>query len=451
MINKKTGENKVIPQRILGTLLNSLSAGVVPRSGLEYIAIGRTGEINAILNDLEHISQGMGAFRFLIGRYGSGKSFLIGLIRSNALDRGYITADTDLSVERRFVGNRGQGLAVFRELMKNLACKTSPDGGALPSILSKWLSSLQLALMEERELPADSPLLDGLMERRIFALTEQLQSLVNGFDFAKVLNAYYRAQKELDETVKADALRWLRGEFNNKTEAKASGLQISTVIDDGNWYEYIKIYAMFFRLIGYKGFAVFFDECVNLYKIPNRVSRENNYEKILSMFNDTLQGKAEGLGIFMGGTPQFLEDERRGLFSYDALKSRLKDGRFQKEGFFDMLSPVLRIARLDDNEMYALIKRVLLLHAQYYAWQPRVTEEDNLRFLKLCAEKIGADSMITPREVIRDYLSVLNILLQNPDTAFDQVVGGGAVTLLPDPSEEEGSESEFDEFPTITI
>jgi hypothetical protein len=433
-----------IPRRILGSLLNSCSAGVVPRNGLEYIAIGRNDEVAAILRDLENIKDGMGAFRFLIGRYGSGKSFLIGLIRTNALERDYVTSDCDLSPDRRFVGRSGQGIAVYRELMRNLSTKSSPDFSALESIFFKWFADLQIEEMNKCSLSPASPELRDAVERRIFEVCSTLRSYVNGFDFAKVLTLLYQAHLNADDELKNEALKWLRGEFSTKTEARRSLINISSIVDDTNWYDYIKLYAVLFRLIGYNGFVVFIDECVNLYKIPNRISRENNYEKILSMFNDTLQGKAEGLALILGGTPQFLEDERRGLYSYDALKSRLKEGSFSKDGYRDFNSPVIKINRLTDDELYALVTRIMSLHGMYYNWTPRVTDDDLLVFLQMCYDRIGADSMLTPREVIRDFLYVLNILIQNPDTDFQSIIGSGAVTLKADSDDDEEDDGFFD-------
>jgi len=432
-----------IPKRILGTLLNSAAAGVVPRFGLEYMAIGRHDEVSSLLSGLENVADGMGDCRFIIGKYGSGKSFLIGLIRCNALERGFITADTDLSPERRFIGTRGQGIATYRELMKNLASKTSPDGGALPVILTKWLSTLQTEIVTKDGIPHDTPAFSAAMERKITEITASLEGLVNGFDFASVLNTYYRAVKNADDEKRSAALRWLRGEYSNKIEVRAA-LGINSLIDDSNWYDYVKLFAVFFRKIGYKGFVVFFDECVNLYKIPHKMSRENNYEKILSMFNDTLQGKAEGLGLILGGTPQFLEDERRGLFSYDALKSRLSGSRVVSGSFKNFMGPVIYLNRLSDDELYALIMRMLSLHKQYYSWEPVISDEEIVAFLQLCFNKMGADTMLTPREIIRDFLGVLNIMYQNNGVTFSQVISDGKVTLKSDASSSEDDDGLFD-------
>ncbi len=426
-----------IPKRILAGLLSSISAGVVPRMGAPYIAIGRGEEIEALLSDLEAVNDGGGSMRFIIGKYGSGKSFLIQLVRGFSLERGFVTADADLSPERRICGAKGTGIATYRELIRNLAAKSSPDGGALPQIIAKWLSDLQSKVAADGYDIGSETFVRELTSR-IYSQTRELESEIGGFDFATVLMQYYKAYVDGDEEKKSACMRWLRGEYANKTEARgAIGAPLGGIIDDDNWYEYIKLLAVFFRKIGYRGFVVFIDECVNLYKIANRISRENNYEKLLSMFNDTLQGKAEGLALIFGGTPQFLEDTRRGLFSYEALRSRLSDGQFQKAGFKNLIGPVIRLRRLSDDELYALITRITSLHAQNYSWQPRVTNEDMAAFLRICLDRAGADTMITPREIIRDYMTVLNILLQNPDTSFADVVGSGVVKLSHGESDED--------------
>lgn len=428
-----------VPRRILSSLLSSVSAGVVPRSGAPYIAIGRKDEINAFLSDLEEINDGGGAMRFLIGRYGSGKSFLIQLIRGYALERDFLTADCDLSPERRLCGSGHGGISTYRELMKNLASKSSPDGGALSKIILRWTGKLRNELIEKGISP-DSDELTRQLGRKVHADLDELEFMVGGFDFARVVFEYYSASvsDSEDSNAKMSAcLRWLRGEFANKTEAKSAlGFPVSVIIDDDNWYDFIKLWAALSKKIGYRGLVVFIDECVNLYKIPNRISRENNYEKILSMFNDTLQGRAPGLDIIFGGTPQFLEDTRRGLFSYEALRSRLCDSRFALDGFKNLIGPVIRLRRLDDDELFALIQRITALYSQYYNWECTVTNEDRLKFLNICLSRAGADSMITPREMLRDYMTVLNILMQNPEASFDDVVGNH-VTLKTDQKEDD--------------
>ena len=411
--------NVRISKRVLGILLNSIGAGVVPRSGLEYIAIGRNDELAALLRDLEDIAEGMCAVKFIVGRYGSGKSFLLRLIENHALSEGFVTASADLSPERRLAGTRNQGLATYRELIKNLACKSSPDGGALQGILSRWLGSVGTRAVEEGCDP-DSEEFSKYVRAEIFKVCSELEGLVNGFDFAKVIWSYYEGYSKGDEAMLASSLKWLRGEYSTKLEARTE-LSVASVINDENWYDYIKLMALFVRKLGYKGLIVYLDECVNLYKIPNRVSRENNYEKILSMFNDTMQGKAEGLGIYFGGTPEFLEDKNRGLYSYEALRSRLSDSRFgvsDSEKLKNYITPVIRLSRLTGDELFALVGKLETVHNLYYGSGVKTTDEEKLEFLKIYSERMGADSLLTPREVIRDYLSVLNILMQNPEASF---------------------------------
>lgn len=413
-----------IPKRILGTLLSSVSAGVVPRSGAPYIAIGRVDEIASLTDDLNRVADGEGATRFVVGRYGSGKSFLIQLMRGYATDRGFVTADCDLSPERRLSGVGG--LATYRELMRNLSCKASPDGGALPAIIGKWYADASARLVSAG-VSAASVDFHERVTSEIIKDSRSLEACVGGFDFALVVSEYCRAFGEGDEEKMSACLRWLRGEYGNKTEARrATGLRTVSVIDDSNWFDHVKLICALVRKVGYAGLCVFIDEGVNLYKIVNRVSRESNYEKILSMYNDTMQGRAEGMMLVFGGTPQFLEDTRRGLFSYEALRSRLCDSRFTTDRdvpLKSMMGPVIRLRRLSDAELLALMMRLTNLHSRYHSWEARITEDEMTEFLKSSLSRAGAEEMITPREIIRDYVSLLDLLLQNPDASFRQIVG----------------------------
>lgn len=437
-----TADLQKIPKRVLNSLLISVSAGVVPRIGAPYIAIGRKDEIGALLSDLEQVNEGCGTMRFIVGRYGSGKSFLMQLIRGYALERNFITADADLSPERRLYGASGSGVATYRELMKNMASKTSPDGGALPKMIARWIDGMKAELLAEGLDPESERFVSSL-NARVAQKLREVEFMVGGFDFSRVITEYYRASSEENDEKRSACLRWLRGEFATKTEARSAlGFPVSVIVDDENWYDFIKLWAILVRFIGYRGLIVFIDECVNLYKINHRVSRENNYEKILSMFNDTLQGRAEGLGLILGGTPQFMDDPRRGLFSYEALRSRLCDSRFASEEYRNLIGPVIRLKRLSDDELFALISRVTKLYAVNYGKEPRITEADMVRFLELSLSRAGADSMITPREMLRDYMTVLNILMQNDEVTFDRVVegafGGTEAVSAAEATEEKG-------------
>lgn len=432
-------ENKdvKIPKRILNTLISSLSAGVVPRSGAPYIAIGRTEEINSLLDNLDEVADGGSACRFIIGRYGSGKSFLIQLLRGYALDRGFITADADLSPERRLSGGNGGALATYRELITNLATKASPEGGALGSILTKYYVKLKTDLVSEGMNPDSTEFILEL-KKRIHNSVSSLEDDAHGFDFARVISEYYISTIEENTELRGACLRWLRGEFANKTEAKSAlGFSVSTVINDDNWYSFIKLFSSLSKTLGYSGLILFIDECVNLYKIPNRISRESNYEKLLSIFNDTLQGKAQGLGVIFGGTPKFLEDTRRGLFSYEALKSRLEDSRYAELGYQNLSSPVIRLRRLSDNELLALVRRLTRLYSEREGLDaPLLTDDEISDFMRQALSRTGADEMITPREIIRDYLTLLNILCDNKDASFAELIGKLKFTRAADTEQE---------------
>ena len=413
-----------IPKRVTTALFNSLAAGVTPRVGLEHIVVGRKYEIQALLEDLETVADGGATFRLLVGRYGSGKSFLMQLMRGYAMDRGFVVADVDLSPERRLAGTQGQGLATYRELVRNVSTRTRPDGGALKPVLERWIDGLKQAVVREQSLRPDDPSLTEVVERRIFEATQSLENLVHGFDFASVVAAYWRGYREMNDELKSAAIRWLRGEYSTKTEARQD-LGVRVIIDDESWYDYVKLLGEFVRLIGYGGLIVMIDEAVNLYKITNTKSREINYEKFLTVLNDTLQGRAIGLGVLVGGTPHFFEDQRRGLYSYEALRSRLAGSRFARDGLVDMASPVIQLPTLSNEEILLLLQRIRDLHALHHGSPSTVTEAELVDFMEEVLNQLGAREFLTPRDVIRDLVSVLNLLRQYPDRSFGDILTGG--------------------------
>ena len=410
-----------INRRESAALINSLTAGVVPRIGLRHIAVGRQGEVNAFLQDLSTIEDGGAAFRFVCGQYGSGKSFLLQTIRNNAMERSFVVMDADLSPERRLTGTNGQGLSTYRELIQHLSTRTRPEGSALESILQKWIATMQATTAKEEGLQANDPQLVVAVSERIADILSELSEMAYGFAFANVIDAYWKGMKNGDDALKMSALRWLRGEFANKTEAKRE-LPVDSIIDDQNWYEFLKLFALFVKKAGYKGLLVFIDEGVNLYKINHKQARDSNYEKVLTVFNDTMQGKAEYIGVFMSGTPQFIYDERRGLFSYEALRSRLADNRFAVQGFVDFTSHVIKLNQLSSEEIYLLLERLCELHSSHYSYENTLGKDELTTFLNTVLGRLGADQLLTPREVTRDFLGLLNILHQNPGTTFDTLI-----------------------------
>ena len=411
-----------IPKRISSALLGSLAAGVVPRIGLEYIAVGRHREIKALLQDLDNIAAGGAGFRIIVGRYGSGKSFLLQLIRNHAMDRGFVVADADLSPERRLTGSQRQGVATYRELMKNLATKVRPDGGALPALLERWIATVQMQVARDSGLEPGQETFFDEVERQIVAVISQMEELVHGFDFAAVLSSYWRGYREGNDELKDAALRWLRGEFATKTEARQA-LGVRVIIDDDSWYDYVKLMAQLVVGLGYRGLIIVLDEMVNLYKISHTQSRQANYEKYLTMFNDTMQGKASHLGIISAGTIQFVEDTRRGLFSYEALRSRLAESRLLPSGLLDTSGPILRLEPLSYEELFVLLTRLQEIHGAHYGQASRLGEAELTLFLQEAVNRLGAAELLTPREVIRDFITLLNLLEQHPELDFKQLLG----------------------------
>lgn len=434
-----------VPKRIAQTVLNSLKGGVVPRIGLPYIAVGRKNEIEALLHDVDIIAEGGASFRFIVGRYGSGKSFLIQTIRNYVMDRGFVVADADLSPERRLQGTRGQGLATYRELIGNLSTKTKPEGGALTLILDRWINNVQGDALRETGLTPGDPALTREVDKKIYAVSAAISELVHGYEFARLLSLYYHAYLEDDDETKRKVVRWFRGEYALKREAKEE-LGVNIIITDDDWYEYLKLFAVFFRLAGYAGMLIMIDELVNIYKIPNSITRQYNYEKILTMYNDTLQGKARYLGIIMGSTPQAIEDKRRGVYSYEALRSRLAEGKFSRPGARDLLAPVIHLEPLTPEEMLVLCEKLCRMHADLYGYTPRLGTQELADFIKLEYGRIGADQNITPREVIRDFIELMDLLYQNPALTMSALLDSDAFSYARSEAVSDQADESFAEF-----
>lgn len=413
-----------ISKKVSTALINSLSAGVVPRVGLEYIAVGREQELKSLLQNLDDIAEGVAAFRFIIGNYGSGKSFLLQMIRNRAMEQGFVVADVDLSSERRLAGTNNEGLATYRELMSRLATKTRPDGGALVSILEGWINKIQQEVAKDTGMRPNEDGFDDKVEEKIREVVQYIEDLVHGFDFGSVIVAYWRGYRLDDDQLKGAALRWLRGEFATKSEAKTA-LGVRVIIDDESWYDYVKLIAKFVGEIGYKGLLILLDEAVNLYQISPTVTREKNYNRLLGMFNDTMQCKAEHLGIIIGGTTKFLEDPNRGLFADQAWRRRTKESRFTAQaGVQEFLGPVIRLNPLTAEEILKLLLNLNEIHALNFGYNQTLKNSDLKEFVQEIVNRLGAEALLTPGEIVRDFISVLNILYQNPEITFSKVIHG---------------------------
>ncbi|UTI63372.1 ATP-binding protein [Paraconexibacter antarcticus] len=393
-------------------ILQSLSAGVVPRRGQQHIQVGRAPEVTALLTDLERITDGGSAVRFVIGEYGAGKSFFLQLVRAIALEKNLVTMHADLTPDRRLHATGGQARTLYAELTRNLATRTSPEGGALGAVVERFITSaLQQAKTEERPVEA-------IIEARLSSLSE----LVGGYDFAAVIGAYWRGHDTGDAALTAAAVRWLRGEYTTKTEARAD-LGVRAIVDDANVYDHLKLLARFVTHAGYSGLVIVLDEMVNLYKLASTTARRSNYEQILRIVNDCLQGGVEHVGFLMGGTPEFLTDTRRGLYSYEALESRLAENAFADGNLRDLSGPVLRLAALTPEELYVLLTKLRHVQAGGDSSAYLVPDEALEGFMRHCAGRLGEAYFRTPRTTIKAFVQLLAVMDQNADADWRVLLG----------------------------
>lgn len=393
-------------------IIQSLRAGVVPRAGQQHIQVGRHDEVRALVTDIDRIAGGGSSIRFIIGEYGSGKTFFLNLIRSIALERNLVTINADLSPDRRLHATGGQARSLYAELMRNLATRSKPDGSAMASVVEKFVSS---ALAEARS--------GGVgVEEVIRARLASLQELVGGYDFAHVIEAYWRGHDTGNEDLKESALRWLRGEYTTRTDARTH-LGVRTIVGDANVYDQLKLFARFVRLAGYGGILIVLDELVNLYKLANTQARNSNYEQILRIVNDVLQGTAEGMGVLLGGTPEFLLDTRRGLYSYSALQSRLAQNQFATNGLVDYSGPVLSLSQLTKEDLYVLLSNIRNVYAFGDPARHLVPDEALEAFMHHCSTRIGDAYFRTPRNTVTAFVSLLSVLEQNAQASWRDLLG----------------------------
>lgn len=406
-----TGKIRIRP-RDRDAILQSLAAGVVPRRGHQHIQVGRADEVGALLRDIERIEDGGAAIRLIIGQYGSGKTFFLHLVRSIALEKGLVTMHADLSPDRRLHATGGQARGLYAELARNVATRTNPEGGALASVVERFITQ---ARQQADQLGVVT---DSIIREQLDSLSE----MVSGYDFAAVIGAYWRGHEEGNEDLKASAVRWLRGEYTTKTDARRD-LGVRTIVDDANVYDQLKLLARFVKLAGYSGLLVGLDEMVNLYKLAHTQARNSNYEQILRTLNDCLQGTVEHLGFLMGGTPEFLMDTRRGLYSYEALQSRLAENAFARDGLRDLSGPVIRLTNLTPEELYVLLNKLRLVHAGGDPAAQVLPDEALPAFMEHCQSRIGARYFQTPRNSIKAFVQLLSILEQNPDASWSDLIG----------------------------
>lgn len=407
---------KPIKQKEKDLIIQALAAGVVPRSGLQHIQVGRSQEVLALVKDIDRITEGGCALRFIIGEYGAGKTFFLNLIRLIALEHKLVTIHADLAPDRRLHATNGQARSLYSEAIRNMATRTKPDGGALQSIVERFITECA------KESSLTGKPVESIIDAKLISLHEQ----VGGYDFSTVLKAYWKAGEQDDETTKAAALRWLKGEYSTKTEARTH-LEIRNIIDDANVYDSIKLLSSFVKLAGYSGLIVVFDEMVNLYKLQNSQARNQNYEQILRMLNDVLQGGADSLGFIFGGTPEFLMDTRRGLYSYQALQSRLSENSFAKGGLIDFSGPVIRLQRLTVEELYILLGNIRNIFALGNSNESLIPDEAMQTFMEHCNKRIGEAYFQTPRNTIKAFVQMLAVLEQNPDASWQELVGGAKI------------------------
>ena len=410
-----------INKRIAKTVLHALSGGTVPDNGLPYIAVGRRDEVAALTQDMEQVAEGYSTFRLLEGPYGTGKSFMLKLVKNEALLRGFVVMECELAPERKLCGTKREGLETYRCLMSRMSTRTCPGGNALEEVLDTWLDGCRERAAEEG-IEGEQELLDAVLKYGQ-PLKKKLTALPHGFDFYEVFWIYIKSALTGGLDQKDRALRWMRGEYRNRTEAKKA-LKVNAVIEDGDWFSYLKLWAVLVREIGYTGLYVLLDELTQITRnIVHSTTREHNFERLLSIYNDCYGNEARYMGMILCGIPSSIHDSKRGIFSYEALKSRLSNSSLQGEDLYH--APVIRLSMLTAEEFVTLLERLEAMHALLHEREGYFTEEERIRFVNHEYHRIAASNHLTPREFIRDFLTILDLKSTvRTDDRMEDFLGG---------------------------
>lgn len=410
-------------------IINSLSGGVVPRIGVQHITVGRQLEIKAFTQALDDVKNGHSMVKFWIGDFGSGKSFMLHLLNTVATKQKFVVANADFTPDNRLYSNDGKARILYSAIMDNIAIQTKPEGGALPTLLDKWIEQVILKTAQTNDISIAEIRDDkyfNLIQNNIIQTVNEVTE-TGGFDFGVVVMKYYEGYIKNDDFLRRSALKWLKGEYHTKTEARQD-LGVREIVNDLNYYDMLKNFCRLFVSMGYSGFMINLDEAINLYKISTANMRAKNYEKVLSIFNDCFQGKVSNLFINFAGTKEFLENERRGLFSYDALKTRLETNKFETSEYRDLAQPVIKLVPLNHNEIFVLLKKLKEIFDTNFEVNININDEDIQLFMEEMFNKPGADEFLTPREVIRDFLNILSVLRQNPQVDKKSLISDIQIT-----------------------
>lgn len=408
------GLDQALTPALRDAILTPLRAGVVPAQGLGYFQVGREAEISTLNRDVERLLQGGGAVRFIVGPYGSGKTFTRQLLRTNALSRGLVVISADLSPERRLHASSGsQARTLYAELMRSLATRARPQGQALGSVVERFI----LATLRQGHLQGQEA------QQALLARLSPFEEYPGGFDFIEVIQHYWRGLEQGKLAWQKAALRWLRAEYPTLSEARKA-LPVHSIIDSGNLYGALKLWNEFVRLAGYPGMLVLLDEVATLTEISHSQSRLNNYNQLLTLINETWLGTAAGLGFMFFATPELLEHPKRGIAALPALQARLQENRFAQLGFTDVSGPVVRLQPLGELEIDRLLKHLRHIQALGQPGDYQLSDVELWNVLIACRKHFGSDYYANPRLTIKTFLDILALLEQNPTLSLQTLLQG---------------------------
>jgi len=424
---------KKLKPRERTAIIDSLKAGVVPRIGLQHIQVGRSLEITELIKDFDEIKNGASKIRFIIGEYGSGKSFFLTLATGISHEYNFVSTKIDITTEKVLYSRDKRSQSLYTELVKNFSVKVRQNGEALKSIIESWIVN---KIGINQDIPTEE----------INSKLSYIRNYVSGFDFSTIICKYYEGYTTGDVRLMENSIRWLSGEYQTKTEAR-NDLGVRTIITDENYYDYLKLLSQFIKDAGYTGLLICIDELAVLVRLASP-TRTKNYETLLKMYNDCLQGQFSGIYYLFGGTPEFLRHPSKGLYSYGALKTRLAENPFSDSLYRDLSGPILELNNLTQEELFAVFLNIRNVFASYDKSKFIIDNIGIKEFMKWIFNRLGADSFLSPREAIKNFVNLLSQIENYPEKTWSDFLGSNNSN---ENIEDAKQNNEFTKLNTLTL
>lgn len=388
---------------ILREIIDSLRNGTVPAEGTENIAVGIDEELTEIQDQIERTREDKSAFKFIIGDYGSGKTFFSTSVREMAYDKKFVVSSVVISQETPL--HKFEEL--YRKIMEGMRTSENKKIPAFNFILEEWLLNIEDKVIEIEGLDPyeDSKKFQIEMNKRI---NEELMIVGSiAASFANAIRAFYKAKYEGDTVLAQGAVAWLKGD-NVRAELKSKLGVIGTITRE-NSFEFFRALLQMIKTAGYEGLMIILDEVETVQKLVRKDMRSAAYENLRFFIDESDRNSFPSCFFLYTGTTDLMESEK-GFKSLEPLYQRIKVEREKGDKFKNLRQPVMFLDGLNRDRLYEVACRVRNIHGQVYSWMPndKLTDDFIKRLINDMTLGFGGEINIGPRGFLRTLIDILD-------------------------------------------